>query len=435
MAWDFSTDAEFEEQLDWMRTFVREEVWPLETLDLNWEQLKVATAPLKQRVKDRGLWAAHLDPALGGQGYGQVKLGLMHEIIGTSQWFYASLVFGNQGPDSGNAEILAINGTPEQKEQFLTPLLAGEVMSSFAMTERDTPGSDPTMLATRAAPTGDGYVINGRKWFISNGSIADFFIVMAVVDPDAPRHERASMFLVPADTPGVDVIRDIGTIEHTGENFGAWNNHSEILFEDVHVPASSLLGPVGGGFRLSQERLGPGRIHHCMRWLGLSRRALNMLLERAHTRSTHGSLLKDKDQIKIWIADSEAEMAAARLMTLHAAWIIDQRGSYAARKEIAMIKYYGAKVLHDVIDRSLQVHGSLGYSSDLPLELMYRFARGARIYDGPDEVHKQTVARFALKASGPAPGPDGLPSEHIPTRRAAAIAKYGDLLDLEAAAG
>ncbi|HEX3734291.1 MAG TPA: acyl-CoA dehydrogenase family protein [Solirubrobacterales bacterium] len=429
MAFDFSVEPEFQEKLDWIKQFVEEEIYPLETLDLDTPSLREAIKPLQEEVKRKGLWAAHLDPELGGQGFGQLKLGLMQELIGRTQFFYGSLVFGNQGPDSGNSEILALHGTEEQKKRYLEPLLAGDVLSAFALTERDVAGADPTLIETTARRDGDGYVLNGRKWFISNASVADFFIVMAVVDPDASPHERASMFLVDAGTAGLDILRDIETIEHSGERYGHWENHAEVLLEDLRLPAEAMLGPEGAGFRLAQERLGPGRIHHCMRWVGQAQRAFDMICERAHTRFAHGALLKDHETIQTWIADSAAEIQAARLMTLHAAWVIDEKGPPDARVEIGMIKYFGAEVLHNVIDRAIQVHGSLGYSADLPLEYMYRFGRGARIYDGPDEVHRQSVARRILRQYGPAPGI--FPSEHIPTRRQKAIEKYPQFAAVE----
>jgi acyl-CoA dehydrogenase len=427
MAWDFATDPDFQEHLDWMAEFVREEIWPLETLldELSFDDIQRAMRPLQERVKARGLWAAHLDPELGGQGFGQVKLGLMHEVLGTSP--LAPFAFGNQAPDSGNSEILALAGTPEQKERYLQPLLAGDLRSAFSMTEPDTAGSDPTLLRTRAEKVGDGWVINGHKWFSSNGSIADFLILMAVTDPDARPHQRASMFIVPADTPGVHVVRDVATMEHPAESFGKYGNHAEILYEDVHLPADALLGPRGAGFLIAQQRLYPGRIHHCMRWLGVSRRAFDMLCERATYRYASGSVLAEKQTVQNWIADSEAQMLAARLMTLNAAWIMDTQGVAAARKEISLIKFFGATVMHDVIDRALQIHGSLGYSTDLPLEAMYRYARAARFYDGPDEVHRASVARQVLR--GYEPPPDNVPSEHIPTRREAARAKFAELLE------
>lgn len=433
MAWDFSTEREFEEQLDWMRAFVRDEIWPIETIEqeIGQPELDRIYAPLQERVKERGLWAAHLPPELGGQGFGQVKLGLMHEILGTS--IYAPNAFGCQAPDSGNSEIVALAGTPEQKERWLYPLLAGELKSAFSMTEPETAGSDPTQLQTRAVRDGDGYVLTGHKWFTSNGSIADFLIVMAVTDPQAAPHERASMFIVPADAPGVSIVRDVSNMEHPQPHFGMLGGHSEIVYDGVRLEADALLGNEGEGFLISQHRLVPGRIHHCMRWLGVARRSFDMLCERSLYRQVRGGLLRDKQTVQNWIADSAAEMQAARLMTLHAAWKIDTYGSSAARMDVSLIKFFGARVLHDVIDRALQLHGALGYSTDMPLEAMYRYARHARFVDGADEVHRESVARQILRAYE-APE-DGLPTEYVPARREAARRKFAELLATAAVDG
>jgi acyl-CoA dehydrogenase len=433
VAWDFSTEPEFEEHLDWMREFVREEIWPIETIadDLDQEALDRIYAPLHERVKERGLWAAHLPPELGGQGFGQVKLGLMHEILGTS--IYASNAFGCQAPDSGNGEILALAGTPEQKERWLYPLLAGELKSAFSMTEPETPGSDPTQLRTRAVRDGEGYVLSGHKWFTSNGSIADFLIVMAVTDPDAPPHRRASMFVVPVDTPGVEIVRDVGTMEHPYERFGLLGGHAEIVYDGVRLGPEALLGNEGDGFLISQQRLVPGRIHHCMRWLGVARRAFDTMCERSLYRPVRGGLLRDKQTVQTWIADSAIQMQAARLMTLHAAWKIDTQGSSEARVDVSMIKVFGAQMLYDVVDRALQLHGSLGFSTDMPLEAMYRFARHARFVDGADEVHRESIARQLLKGyEAPA---DGVPTDYVPARREAARRKFAELLDAVAVDG
>lgn len=423
--WSFSIDPDFAADLEWMREFVRREVWPLETLALTHGKLMCAVRPLQAEVKARGLWAAHLPHELGGRRFGQLKLGLMHEILGSSP--LAPLCFGNQAPDSGNSEIIAIAGTEQQKRRWLAPLLDGQLLSCFSMTERDRAGSDPTDLQTRAVLEDGEWVIDGRKWFSSNASVAELIIVVAVTDPGAPPHRRASMFLVAANTTGVHILRDIPTIEHPWESFGEYGNHAEVLYEDVRVPQSALLGRRGEAFKIAQQRLGPGRIHHCMRWLGMAARAFDMLCERCTYRESHGGKLADKGVVRAWIADSAAELSAARLMTLHAAWKMDEEGSTAARTEISMIKFFGAQVLHRIVDRALQVHGSLGYSTDLPLEFMYRAARGARIYDGPDEVHREVVASQIL--TGYRPPPDGVPSEHVPTRRAAAEQRYAWLLE------
>ncbi len=425
MAWDFSTEPEFEDQLAWMRSFVREEIEPLETIDLDGDTFRRLTDPLKEEVKKRGLWAAHLPPEMGGGGFGQVRLGLMHEILG--RCIYAPSVFGNQAPDSGNAELIAVGGTEEQKERWMQPLLDGKLRSAFSMTEPGA-GADPTLLKTRAVRDGDEWVINGHKWFTSNGSVADFLVVMAVTNPDVHPYQGSSMFLVPTDNPGVRILRDVPTMGDPNHETGQPGGHSEILYEDARVPFDHVVGGeagIGQGFVLAQKRLGPGRIHHAMRWLGQSQRAFDMLCERAVSRFTHGSTLAEKQMIQDWVAESAAEMQAARLLTLHAAWKMDTVGASKARSEIAIIKFWGARALYNVIDRAIQVHGSLGYTTDLPLEAMYRHARAARIYDGPDEVHKVTVARQILKRYEPRE----VPTEHVPTRREAAIAKFADALD------
>jgi acyl-CoA dehydrogenase len=427
VAWDFSTEPEFEEHLAWMRELVRDEIWPIETIDEELDQttLDRIYEPLQEQVKERGLWAAHLPPELGGQGFGQLKLGLMHEILGTST--YAPNAFGCQQPDSGNGEILALAGTPEQKERWLHPLLAGDLKSAFSMTEPETPGSDPTQLATRAVRDSDGYVLNGHKWFTSNGSIADFLIVMAVTDPDAPPHKRASMFVVPVATPGVQIVRDVGTMEHPESRFGMLGGHSEIVYDDVRVGRDALLGEEGEGFVIAQHRLVPGRIHHCMRWLGVAQRAFDMMCERSLYRPVRGGLLRDKQTAQNWIADSSIQIQAARLMTLHAAWKIDAQGSSAARMDVSRIKVFGAQMLYDVVDRALQLHGGLGFSTDMPLEAMYRFARHARFVDGADEVHRESIARQILK--GYQAPEDGVPTEYVPARREQALLKFAGFLD------
>jgi acyl-CoA dehydrogenase len=422
MPWDFSTEPEFEAKLDWMRNFVREEIYPLEVLDFDWHQFRILARPLMEEVKAQGLWAAHLSPEHGGQGYGQVKLALMHEILGASE--LAPPIFGNQAPDSGNSELIALAGTPEQQERWMKPLLAGEIYSAFSMTEQGT-GSDPTQFTTSATRDGNDWVINGTKWLVGNAERSDFHIVMARTDPspDADRHRTMSMFIVPTDTPGI-TMRTLGLM-HDVHADGKLHSHSEVSYQDVRVPIGSLLGDEGSAFLLAQARLGPGRIHHCMRWIGVCRRAFDALCERAVSKSVHGSLLSEKEMIQDWVATSAAAIESARLLTLHAAWKIDQEGASAARTEIAMIKYHGAAVMHEILDRSIQVHGSLGFTTDMPLEEMYKWSRAARLYDGPDEVHKVTVARRILRQYEP----HDLPSEHIPTRREAAIAKYGELLD------
>jgi acyl-CoA dehydrogenase len=429
LAWDFSNDPDFEPQLAWMREFVRERIEPIDLVKSQMSRASYArsVAPLKEEVRDRGLWAAHLDPELGGQGMGQMRLALMHEILGRTP--SAAAIFGNQAPDSGNGELLAIGASDEQKERWLWPLLAGELTSSFSLTEPHTAGSDPTQITTEAVRDGDEYVINGEKWFASGASRADFVLAMVVTEPDAGPYERASMMVIERDTPGMEIVRDVHTMDHpyAGEGDQHVGGHAEIHFRDCRVPVANLIGRSGEGFLLAQKRLSAGRIHHAMRWIGMCNRAFDMMCERAVSRTMHGKTLADKQFVQDFIAESATEIKAARLLTLQTAWHWDNFGSSASRVEIAQVKYWCAGVLYRVIDRSIQVHGALGYSSDLPLEYMYRMARNFRISDGADEVHKSFIARRLVKAYEPV---EGWPSEHIPTRRASAEKVFAEYLDL-----
>jgi alkylation response protein AidB-like acyl-CoA dehydrogenase len=284
-------------------------------------------------------------------------------------------------------------GTPDQRERFLHPLVRGDVRSYFAMTEKAVSGSDPTGLQTRAVLDGDSWVIDGDKWFQTGADGAAFGIVMAVTDPDDAPHGHISQIIVPADTPGVEVVRPVPVLGHVGRG---WNTHCEVRFRDARVPAANLLGERGDGFRIAQKRLGPGRIHHVMRWLGQMQRAFDLMCTYALEREAFGSRLGDKQTVQNWIADSAAEIQACRLMTMHAAQLIDAGDE--ARVEISALKFMAAKVLHDVIDRAVQTHGALGISGDSPLSTMYLAARFARIYDGPDEVHRMVVARRILRS-------------------------------------
>lgn len=418
MSWDFSTEPEFEEKLAWMREFVREEVYPLETLKMNHLQFRELIKPLQQQVKDQGLWGVHLSPEQGGSGYGQVKLGLMHEILGASE--LGPPVFGVHAPDTGNSELIAVAGNEEQIEKYGKPVLNGDLWSAFSMTEAGR-GSDPTKLQTSAVLDGDEWVINGTKFCVGNADRSDFHIVLVRTEPDegTEKHKRHSMMIVPSDTPGV-INRRIGLM-HDPHSEGLLHTHAEVTYDNVRVPAENLLGGRGEAFTLAQKRLGPGRIHHSMRWMGVSNRALDALCERAVSIDVHGSKLSEKEMVQDWIATSAAAIQAARLLTLQAAWKIDQVGASGARQEIAMIKYHGAKVMHEVLDQAIQIHGALGFSTDMPLEEMYRWSRAARLYDGPDEVHKVSVARRILKNYDPV----DIPTDHVPTRRAAALEKYG----------
>lgn len=434
MAWDFSAEPEFQKKLDWMRNFVDEEIIPLELIsgDLNQAQLDELLAPFKQKVKEAELWAAHLGPEHGGQGMGQLRLALMHEILGRST--LAPEVFGNQAPDSGNAELLAAGADETQRERWLYPLMRGEMRSCFALTEAETAGSDPTGIRTRCRKDGDHWALDGEKWFASNAGVADFLIVMAVTDPEAPPHERAAMLVVPRGTPGLEIVRDVGTMSHPQHALGAVmdriGGHAQIRLKNCRVPLDHMIGAPGEGFVLAQKRLGGGRIHHAMRMIGQCRRAFDMMCERSVSRVSHGKRLADMQMVQDMIAESFAEMTAARLMTLHAAWHLDQADVGQARLHIAMVKYKVPQALLGILDRAIQLHGSLGYSTDMPLEEMYRLARALRIADGADELHKQTMARQLLREIQAV---EGWPSEHIPSAKAEAEKKFGHLLDKFAA--
>jgi acyl-CoA dehydrogenase len=426
MAWDFSPDPEFQVQLDWITQFVTEELIPLESLrnQFSYENWLKVIAPLKQQVKDQGLWACHLEHALGGQGFGQLALAQMNLITGRCPM--AQEIFGNMAPDSGNAELLAAGATDQQKERWLWPNLRGEKRSAFAITEPWIAGTDPTQIQSAALLEGDQWVINGRKWMITNASAADFIIFMVVTEPDAPPHMRCSMIVVEKDTPGLDIFRDIPSMHDLDPTFGQIGNHAEIILENVRVPRENIIGERGGGFILSQVRLGPGRLHHATRWLGEAERAFDMLCERTQSRTSFGKSYNKHQMIQEYIADSRIQLETAKLLTLRTAWKCDQLGAHAARSDIAMVKVYNATVLHDVIDRALQVHGSLGYSCDMPLESMYRLARMAPLVDGANEVHKVTIAKTELKRYASV---EGWPSEHIPTRREAARQRFAHLLE------
>lgn len=386
---DFSIPPELEAVRRSTTAFMEEFVYPNEDKLVEDEGLPAnLEAELQERVKALGLWAPNLPSEWGGMGIGYIGQALMNEIVGRS--VCAPRLFGNAAPDAGNAELLLIAATEEQKAKYLRPLAAGNVRSCFAMTEPEVAGSDPTGLQTTAVRAGDDWVINGHKWFISGAIGSAFAIVMAVTDTNAASHARASMILVPTDTAGFNIVRAVPVM-----GSGGVGGHCEIRFENCRVPAGNLLGELGAGFKLAQARLGPGRIQHCMRWIGAAQRSFEMMCTYALKRESFGESLAKKQTVQNWIADSAAEINAARLMTLNAAWKLDRGDD--ARVEISLIKFFGARVLHDVIDRAIQVHGALGYSKDTPLEMFYRDARAARIYDGPDEVHRQVVAQRILK--------------------------------------
>jgi acyl-CoA dehydrogenase len=374
-----------------VRAFMDEHVYPNERALLREDDAADALVrDLQQEAKAAGLWAPHLPPEAGGSGNGFLEYAYLNEEIGRS--FVAQLILGCQAPDAGNGEILHLYGTDEQRERFLRPLVAGETRSFFGMTEPEVAGSDPTLLRGRAVRDGDDWVIDAHKWFSSGADGAGFGVVMVVTDPDAEPHRRASMIIVPTDTPGYELVRKVPVMGHEGSG---WGTHCETRFTNVRVPVANTLGEPGDGFRIAQKRLGPGRIHHVMRWLGQMQRAFELMCSYSLERKAFGGALAEKQTIQNWIAESAAEIQACRLMTLQAAHRLDEGDE--ARVEISLIKFYAARVLNDVIDRALQVHGGRGMSEDTPLALMWRMARGARIYDGADEVHKMVVARRILR--------------------------------------
>jgi len=381
--------------LEKIKTFIEAEILPLEPLFLNhdFDALMPELEKRRNRVKKIGLWTPHLPKELGGLGLSLYQFGHVSEAMAyTPLGHYA---FNCQAPDVGNTEILLEHATDEQKERFLKPLINGEIRSCFAMTEPEHAGSNPVYMSTSAEKDGDDYVINGHKWFTSAADGANFAIVMAVTNRKEQLHKRASQIIVPLDTPGFTLVRNIPVMGETGSGYFS---HAEVRFENCRVPQSNLLGKEGEGFVLAQNRLGPGRIHHCMRWVGISERALEMMCRRAATREIKpGTLLGSRQTIQNWIAESHAEISASRLMVLQTADKIDREGSSAARLEISTIKFYVAGVMQRVLDRALQTHGALGMTDDTILAYFYRHERAARIYDGPDEVHKSLVARSLLK--------------------------------------
>lgn len=429
--WCFETEPEFQAKLEWMKDFIREEIEPIDWIwpghgapyDTRLTDARAFIKPLQEEVKKRGLWACHLGPHLGGPGYGQVKLGLMNELIGRSYW--APTVFGTAAPDTGNAEILAMFGTAEQKEKYLQPLMDGDIVSCFSMTEPQA-GADPKEFECKAWREGDEWVIDGYKWFSSNARFASFLIVMVVTDPEARPHEQMSMFIVPVETPGVEFIRHVQTMgDSKGEDDGT---HAFIHYNRVRVPLDAMLSGPGEGFKVAQARLGGGRVHHAMRTVGKCQRALDMMLERALSRRSQGKFLSEHQFVQGMIADSSIELEQFRLLVLKTAWVIDEieagrRPHSESRQLIAMCKVQMAKVYHDIVQRAMQLHGSLGVTLETPIADMWMGLPSLALADGPTEVHKVQVAKGLLRNAKPA---DGLfPTEHIPTRVAEFKARKG----------
>ena len=395
---DFQISDAMKDLLERAERHMEETVFPLEAVvhEKGFTGARAELEAARDTVKAEGLWAPQVPKEWGGMSMPFREHAQLMRVFGKST--LGPYVFGCQAPDAGNIALLVEHGTDAQKDRFLAPLVRGEARSCFSMTEPERAGSNPTWLETRAVRDGDEWVIDGRKWFTTGADGADFAIVMAVTHPDAPPHQRASMILVPTSTPGFQHIRKIPIV---GEEGSGWASHSEVGYESCRVPVENLLGGEGMGFLLAQNRLGPGRIHHCMRWIGLAERALELMCKRAATRMiAPGKPLATRQTVQNWIAESRAGIDAARLYVEHAAWTIDEQGLYAARQEISAIKFFVADVLGAVLDKAIQTHGALGLTEDTPLSHIWRHERGARIYDGPDEVHKYVVARKELKRHG-----------------------------------
>ncbi len=418
MSWSFETDPDFQQELDWIRTFIDTKVAPLDFVlqnpfDVQNPDNRRLIRPLQNEVRARGLWACHMGPELGGQGYGQLKLALMNEIIGFAR--FGPIVFGNQAPDSGNAEILARYGTDAQKTRYLQPLLDNDIVSCFSMTEPQG-GADPLLIDTTAVLDGDEWVINGEKWFSTNANTASFFIIMAASEPDAAPHKRISTFIIPAETPGINIVRSVG--------YGhAPATHGYVRYENVRIPRDHILGERGQGFVVAQTRLGGGRIHHAMRSIAKANAALDYMKRRAVSRTTKGSLLSQKQLVQEKIAQSWVQLEQFRLLVLRTAWLIDKHQDYhAVRHHIAAVKAEMPRVLHDIASRALHIHGALGLSTEMPFMQWVTDSYYLALADGPTEVHQITVARELLKHVTPDPGP--FPDYHLPQRAAAAHELY-----------
>ena len=382
-----------------IRAFLEQEIYPLEKdfLSKSFHQLLPALQQKREQVKARGWWTPHLPKEAGGLGLALAEFAQLSEEMGRTP--LGHFVFNCQAPDIGNTEILLGHGTEEQKQTYLWPLIRGEIRSCFSMTEPEFPGSNPVWMNTTAMREGDDYVINGHKWFTSSAEGAAFAIVMAITNPDAKSpHQRASQIIVPTNTPGFKLVRNISVMGHVGDDYAT---HAEIVYENCRVPQKNLLGQEGSGFAMAQERLGPGRIHHCMRWVGIGERAFDMMCAYAVKRQlAPNKPLATSEIIQTWLAESRAEINAARLLVLDTARKIDREGAHAARDEISLIKFFVAGILQKVLDRAIQVHGGLGVTDDTVLAYWFRHERAARIYDGPDEVHKLAVAKRILRKWG-----------------------------------
>lgn len=393
----FATDK-LKEIYPKVKNFVEQELYPveLELLQMPFNKADIFLKEKRNKVKQLGLWTPYLSKADGGLGFTMLEFAQLSELLATTP--FGHYVFNCQAPDIGNIELMHKNASASLKEKYLQPLMKGEIRSCFSMTEPEYAGSNPVNMGTTAVLEGNEYIINGHKWFTSAADGANFAIVMANTNSNASPYERASMILVPTDTKGFQLKRNISVMGEAGEGY---LSHAEIIYTDCRVPATNLIGKEGAGFTLAQERLGPGRIHHCMRWIGICERAFSMMCNRAVERDMgDGTKLAQKQIIQNWIAESRAEINAARYMVLHAAHKMDAEGNKAAKNEISTIKFFVADILMKVLDRAIQTHGALGITDDTLLSFWYRHERGARIYDGPDEVHKSSLAKSILKEYG-----------------------------------
>jgi len=390
----FATDR-LKKILPSFKSFIEKELFPLEIalLQLPYKHAEEILNGKREKAKSQGLWAPYLPEKNGGMGLSMMEFAQVSEQMAATP--FGHYVFNCQAPDIGNIELMHRHASAGIKEQYLQPLMKGDIRSCFSMTEPEFAGSNPVNLGTTAIREGDEYVINGHKWFTTAADGAAFAIVMAVTEPDAPKYERASMILVPTDTPGFHLVRNISIM---GEAGSGYLSHAEIDYDNCRVPLTNIIGKPGAGFTLAQERLGPGRIHHCMRWIGICERAFQLMCQRAVSRDMgDGQKLADKQIIQQWIAESRAEINASRYMVLHAAYKMDKEGAKAAKNEISTIKFFVADILMKVLDRAIQTHGAMGVTDDTVLSFWYRHERGARIYDGPDEVHKSALAKSILK--------------------------------------
>ena len=395
---DFSESDRVREVRQTAREFMKKEIYPLEA-KFRHDGFAAVLPDLREaraKAKETGLWAAHLPEEWGGAGLSLTEFAHLSEELGRSP--LGHYAFNVQAPDVGNMELLLSHGTAEQKDRWLRPLVRGDIRSCFTMTEPEFAGSNPVWMGTTAVKEGDRYVIRGHKWFSSSADGAAFAVCMAITNPEAEPHRRASLIIVPTDTPGFELVGNISVMGHRGADH---QSHGEVMYHGARVPLSNLLGVQGSGFQLAQARLGAGRVHHCMRWIGICERAFDILCHHVVTRElAPGDLLGSRQLVQQWVAESRAEINGARLMVLHAAWMIEQKGTSEAREEISIIKFTVARTVQRVLDRAIQALGARGLTDDTPLAFWWAHERAGRIYDGPDEVHITSVAKRILRRYG-----------------------------------